>query len=369
MKISTHSLKLFLPLTIISLTLFFSSCGDIKKPATGEEDEITVVADSSEYWDLEADLLQVFGKIVLTPQEEALFHLKRASVNKLESVKSKKNILIIAPLNSGSYTSRYINSILDSTVTHLVQTDSVFMITRRDLWAANQLVMILTAPTMEKLKKRMLEDHENLLYQFKHISDQRLYQNIYNEKYEQKKVEAQLLKDYGWMIYVQADYFIAKNDSASNFVWMRRAPGTELERWVFIHWIDNASPAWLRSDSISAIRNRMTKKFYRSMDNKSWVEVNDAYKAVSEVNFNGKYAIATESLWKMSDESMGGPYVNYTFYDENTRRLYMLDGSVFAPKYYKKKLIQQLDVTLHSFLTDKEINKERKEDLMDALKE
>ena len=369
MKISTFSLKLIFFFSITGLTFFLTSCGDIKQPALGEEDEIVVVADSSEYWELEGELLQVFGKIVLTPQEEALFHLKRKSVNKLDEIKRKKNILIIAPFNSDSYTSRYIRSILDSTVTALVETDSVFVVNRRDLWAANQLVMILTAPTMEKLKKKLLGDSENLLYQFKHISDQRLYQNIYNKKYEQKKVEAQLLQDYGWMIYVQADYFIAKNDPEEKFVWMRRAPGTELERWIFVHWIDNASPAWLRSDSISAIRNRVTKKFYRSMDNQSWVEVNDAYRAVSEVNFNGKYAIATESLWKMSDESMGGPYVNYTFYDEVTKRLYMIDGSVYAPKYYKKKLIQQLDVTLHSFLTDREIDKEHREELMESLKD
>ena len=64
---------------------------------------------------------------------------------------------------------------------------------------------------------------------------------------------------------------------------------------------------------------------------------------------------------------MGGPFVNYTFYDEKSKRLYMIDGSVFAPKYFKRNLIQQMDVTIQSFLTKGELNKDRLEDLLDAL--
>jgi len=75
----------------------------------------------------------------------------------------------------------------------------------------------------------------------------------------------------------------------------------------------------------------------------------------------------TQGLWRMKDGSMGGPFINYTFYDEPTKRIYMLDGSVYAPKYYKKKLIQQLDVLLRSFLTKREVDKERYEELMEEL--
>jgi hypothetical protein len=87
----------------------------------------------------------------------------------------------------------------------------------------------------------------------------------------------------------------------------------------------------------------------------------------TETNFLGKYAIMTQGLWRMSDASMGGPYVNYTFYDEATKRIYMLDGSVFAPKYHKKGLIQSADVTLQSFKTKAELSKEKIEDLLDEL--
>jgi len=66
---------------------------------------------------------------------------------------------------------------------------------------------------------------------------------------------------------------------------------------------------------------------------------------------------------------MGGPFVNYFFYDEKLQRVYMIDGSVYAPKYYKRNLIQQMDVTLQSFRTEAELTKERKEELLDAIED
>ncbi len=75
----------------------------------------------------------------------------------------------------------------------------------------------------------------------------------------------------------------------------------------------------------------------------------------------------TQGLWRMNDYSMGGPFINYIFYDEKSKRIYMLDGSIFAPKYYKKTLIQQLDVLLHSFRTEDEIPSEQLQTLKEFM--
>jgi hypothetical protein len=48
---------------------------------------------------------------------------------------------------------------------------------------------------------------------------------------------------------------------------------------------------------------------------------------------------------------MGGPFLNYTFYDESSRRLYMIDGMVFAPGYDKREFLRQMEVISHTFRT------------------
>ena len=358
--------KTLLLVALIFTGLLFQSC-DQKKRAIGNEDEIFVIADSVEYYELEASLLQVFGKIIYTPQPENLFQIRRLPHEKLNSMKRKKNVIIIAPLNSGSQTSGYIESILSPDVKSLIETDSAFVFNKYDLWARDQLVMILTAPTTEKLNQKILEDHENLLHYFQNISNKRLFKSLYNAKYEKREIQAEILRDHGFMIYVQADFLLAMNKPEENFVWIRRAVNSDMERWIFVHYIEDATPDYLNQDSIAAIRNRVTQKFYQTSDEKSYVEISDNYKTTTEVNFHGRYALYTQGLWRMNDKSMGGPFLSYTFFDEKTNRLYMLDGSLYAPKYQKRKLIQQVDVTLQSFKLEHEMPKDQVEDLLDEL--
>ena len=359
-------------LTFVSLTLMLFtliSCNPADKPAVGPEDEIYVMADSSEYQEVEPALDSAFEKIIYTPQPENLFTLRRISPNELENYKESKNLIIVAPLNSQSITSHFINAIMDSTVKAKIIAEKNININKYNLWARNQLVMVLTAPTMNELKSEILDNRDNLLYAFQQASDNRLAQSLYSAPYERKDVEGMLLKNYGWIIYVQADFQVALNKPKDNFVWLRRAPGSDMERWIFIHWIDNASPSYLTADSIRAIRNRMTKKYYRTTDDNSYVVIAEDYFTTNEVNFHGKYAILTQGLWDLNTKGMGGPFVNYTFFDEKSKRIYMLDGSLFAPKYYKRNLIQQIDVTLQSFMTSDELNKDRREDLLDDAKD
>ena len=369
MKMNFYNAKSITLLVFLTSLFLFSltSCGG-KGQALGLEDEIIVIADSLEYYEFEDELLTVFSKIIYTPQPEKLFELNRKSIAELESLKRRKNVIIIAPLNSGGRVSKYIENSLDSTVAAMVERGEEFVFNKHDLWATGQLVMFVTAPSITQLENNLLQNSENLLHFFKKASDERLYRNLYNPKFEKKDVEAQLLNDYGWIIYVQQDFHKALDKPEDNFVWLRRAPGSDMERWIFVNWIDNASPEFLHPDSVIKLRNRLTHDHYRSSDDDNYVEIADDYLTTSEVNFKGKYAIMTQGLWRMDDKSMGGPFVNYTFYDEETRRIYMLDGAIYAPKYYKKRLIQQVDVVLHSFMTKSELSEEKIATLMKELK-
>jgi hypothetical protein len=359
---------IYLLIVLIILSIFFA-CDTSRQPATGVEDEIFVVADSLEYEELRLALETALEIEINTPQPEKLFNLKRISPNQLEKFKTRKNIVITAPINSGSYTSQFIQSIVDSSVKEKILNEGDFILRRYDLWAKNQLVTVLSAPTMQELEFKILKNKDNILYSFQKVSDKRLYESLYNRAYERKEIEGKLLRDYGWVIYVQADFQLALDKPEDNFIWLRRSPGSDMERWIFVHWIENASPEYLNIDSIKAIRNRVTEKFYRTSDNSGYVVIAEDYFTWNEVNFKDRYAIFTQGLWDMNIKGMGGPFVNYTFYDEKSKRLYMLDGSVYAPKYYKRNLIQQMDVMLQSFFTEGELSEDRKEDLLDAAEE
>lgn len=354
--------------TGISL-LLLTGCDTSNKPARGFEDEIFVIADSVEYSELKDALELTFEKEIYTPQPENIFTLIRINASNIGRYKRSKNIVIAAPLNSGSATSEFLSGIIDSAIRTNLNSDPDLIIYKTDLWAKGQLVTLLSAPSMQELEFKILKNADNLFYAYQKKSDERLFNNLYNPSYEQTDVEGMFLKDYGWVIYVQADFKVAFNKPEAKFVWLRRSPGSDMERWIFIHWIDNASPDYLNADSIKSIRDRVTNKFYKTRDDSSYVIVAADYFTTNEINFNGRYAIFTQGLWELNVKGMGGPFVNYVFYDEAKQRFYMIDGSVYAPKYYKRNLIQQMDVTLQSFRTVDELSPERKNELLDAVKD
>jgi hypothetical protein len=357
--------KIFIILFVIFL-FSLSACDSSRKPAIGPEDEIYVVADSLEFVEMKLSLETALEIEINTPLPEKLFNIKRISPNQIEKFKNRKNIIIIAPLGSGSLTSDYIESIIDSSVRAEFLSDKDFILRRYDLWAKNQLVTVLTAPSITELEFKILKNKDKILYAYQKISDKRLFESLYNRTYEKRDIQGKLLRDYGWVIYVQADFQLALNKPEDNFVWLRRSPGSDMERWIFVHWIEDATPEFLNIDSIKSIRNRVTEKFYQTSDDSAYVVIAEDFFTWNEVNFNGRYAIFTQGLWDLNVKGMGGPFVNYTFFDENTKRIYMLDGSVYAPKYYKRNLIQQVDVTLQSFLTKAELSQDRIDELLDA---
>ncbi len=358
--------KITIIFSILFIGISLQNCS-VKKKAKGPEDIINVVADSVEYLFVKNELKKTFGKIIHTPQPEEIFFLKRHPYSQLQKLKQLKNIIILAPLNSGSTTSKYIESITDSTVKKMILADSIFVINKYDLWAQNQLVMIITGPSMEKISENLKKKRKSLFYYFMKSSNERLAKGLYNTKFEQKKIEAEFLKNYGWTMYVQADYQVAMEKPEDNFVWLRRGVNADIERFVFVHWIENSSPDFLNPDSISKVRDQLTEKYYRTSDDSAYVVSYADHKRNTEVNFNDKYALMTQGLWKFSDESGGGPFISYSFYDVKTKRMYILDASILAPKYYKKAIIQQVDVLLHSFKTKAEIKPERQEELLEEL--
>lgn len=360
-------MKFFISSLIIVISFFYIGCETTLKPARGIENEIIVFSDSLEYIELQYSLSQVFEREIETPQPEKIFEIKRINYSELPKYRTRKNLIFISPLDADNEVSKFLQSSLDSSAKSQIRNRESSYIIKRDLWAKGQLVLILSAPTLSELEFELVKNGDKLVYSFQKASDARLLSTIYNSKYEQKKVEAQLLKDYGWMIYVQADFTLAVNRPDENFVWLRRSPNSDMERWIFIHWIENANPLYLNRDSIISIRNKITEKFYRTSDDNFYVTIADSVINVSEVNFKDKYALYSQGLWRTTDKYMGGPFVSYTFYDEKTQRLYMVDGSIYAPKYYKRNLIQQVDVVLQSFLTESEVSADRKKALFNEL--
>ena len=56
----------------------------------------------------------------------------------------------------------------------------------------------------------------------------------------------------------------------------------------------------------------------------------------------------TRGLWKMENDFMGGPFVNYTIWDEDGNRTVVVDGFVYAPGKDKRNYVMELEAIIQS---------------------
>ncbi|MCG8606832.1 DUF4837 family protein, partial [bacterium] len=127
-------------------------------------------------------------------------------------------------------------------------------------------------------------------------------------------------------------------------------------RWLFVHWVEGMDPGTIEPDWIVKTRNRMTRKFYEGDS------INEDYTNSREVEFLGRRALMLEGLWENVPKVVGGPFRNYTFYDEKSDRVYMIDVAVFNPGGKKEPFLRQLDIMARTFRTADETHQKTEED-------
>jgi hypothetical protein len=301
--------------------------------------------------------------LIYTPQPESLFIIvPEFDISKIDRLRRHKNLLFIASLDEPTYVGSYVRNMLDTASRELVMRDSAFLFIKKDVWANGQILMVLTAKDRETLVKRIIENRSDIYIYFRDEFFQRELDYIYSEGFNKVEIENSFWDRYGWKILVQHDYFVAIDSAEERFVWLRRMTPRDMERWIFIHWIDSVynPERFMTQGWIVKRRNEITRKFYRTIGDDAYVIIADDPESIKylyffPVNFNGRYAVRVQGLWRFNDFSGGGPFVSYIFYDEEQKRLYFIDGSIFAPRYEKKKLVIQVDALLHTFRTKSEV--------------
>lgn len=333
----------FLGVLIWSL---LTSC-DTRKDAVGSEDKILVVADSTEWLMLQDSLRGVFEKIRLTPQPEKIFTLQKVEANNLAKIKHWKNILLVGTLQTSGPIGSLLDNALDSEAKKRVEQDSAFVFVQNNSWAINQILMVLVARDLETLNRRLSVEKALLFKIFDNQVNKVIQGQMYRLK-EQKELNTQLQKKYGWHVRVQHDYFIALEDDTNKVVWLRRFGMGESgsQRWMLVHWIDAADPALIEDPQwIINLRNQLTAKYYQGD------QVRPEFSSSEIINFLDRRAMRVDGLWENNTVMVGGPFRTLVFYEESDGRIYMIDLAVLAPGEKKLPFMRQLDIMAHTFTT------------------
>ncbi|MEX2573051.1 MAG: DUF4837 family protein [Balneolaceae bacterium] len=340
---------------------FFSgtACeGDFRQRAIGDNHVIFVVMDSTLHDSRTADALrETFGRPVETlpnPEEQYTLRFRDFRTNdELDELRKFKNIIFAGPVNDQTNTSAFIRAVLSESIENRVRAEESFAFPLRDQWYRDQWALILTSTDDAALAEEIRNAGESLVENAMAVELERWQQSIYRRG-EQTDLSDSLRTKYGWEVRMQHDYIWTVD--TLNVVSFRRAL-PENDRWMWGWWKDGVeNPDMIDQNWINAARDSIMERYVQGTREGSYVTTEYSPRRdieTREIERDDRL-IGWETLgtWRMTRDFMGGPFVNFTYYDPETERLFMIEYGQFAPGVEKRRFVQQFRAMGRTFRSD-----------------
>ncbi|MBK98076.1 MAG: DUF4837 domain-containing protein [Balneola sp.] len=344
-------------LTFLSLVACTLACnGDFRERAKGDTREFFIVMDSAD-WDSETSnaLRETFGKYVFTlPNPEPYYDLTFMQIrsrSQLERIMGYKNIIFAAPIDDSTTVAAQVRAFLDESTEQRVRNGESFAFPLLDQWYKDQYSLILSSNSDSALAYKIRNTETALLTNALDKELLRWNWFVY-EKKEQTQYSDSLWNDHGFMVRIQHDYI--KRIDTTNFISYRRFL-PDNDRWMWVWWQDDINDiSFLDDDWINRTRDSLNQQFIKGRTDSMFITT-EYRRPVESNSFQKARYLGYETLgtWQMINGAMGGPFVNFTYYDESTSRLFMVEYSQFAPSVRKKlRFVRQFRAMGRTFKAD-----------------
>lgn len=314
---------------LVSLSLILYACGDQSRSgrsrSAGKTAEMIVATNGEASWKgkIGTAIRDFFEQdYEVLPQVEPLFELAHLPIAKLmdnKMFKAHHNILIVE---------------IDENVT-----ESTIQ-ARKDFWAAPQRIVNIKSPSDDAFVSFFNEKKNAILSIMMESEYERLQKTFYS--FRDREIMAEINGHFGFTLGVPSGFYVAKKQA--EFMWIRKETEHH-SQGLMIYTYDYVDTMAFDQSRILAFRNSMTEEFIPGPSEGSYMVIAEEYSPIysKPVDFAGLFAVETRGLWRLENDFMGGPFVSYTFVNENNNKVVTIDGYVYAPNKPKRDLMIQLE--------------------------
>ena len=318
-------------LLLIIVTLMISSCVKSDKitlvDSTGRINHVLIVM-NNEDWDgrVGDSLRQIIAQpLPGLPQDEYPFTVNQVDPITFNSLfKRNRNILFIGV----------------DTLEHFYS--------NKNLYAYPQLTLTILGRDKNELIRNMMSHGEELISTFKE-NDMRLYQSrITKDAYETNEINT--FNNLGLEFKIPRAYRMVED--TGEFLWYRstitRGLLNLLAYEIPVENLDSVS-----EDDLIRYRDSIGKTYVPGQFDSTYLATEKLVRPiVKKVNVGGREALESRGLWYVENDFMGGPFVSYTFKDEDTGRLLVIEGFSFTPSAKKRDFVFELESILKTVSFD-----------------
>ena len=340
------------------LLIFLLGCGETAEKfreellphAGGEIGEIILVIDSTQWKGAIGDQLKetLRAPMIGLPQDEDMFSVNKVNPRKLNNLlKTATNMIFVMTLDSKTAQSKTVRRYFTNQSLNKIQQDtSLWMTIRKDEFAKGQVALYLFAKDEQTLARKLDKNMSRIRAFFESVAQKRIKKKLYASR--STEAEKAIRESQNVSIQIPFGWDLAKN--LKNFSWIRFLE-VDREMDIFIYQEPYRSQS-IFSD-IPGLRDRITEQYLRDGEKQELFITRQGIVPVFQetVSFQGNFAKKSRGLWKISDNSGGGPFISYTIVDEATQKIFYIEGYVYAPAGRKKNFVREVDAILSTFKT------------------
>ncbi|MFC1725356.1 DUF4837 family protein [candidate division KSB1 bacterium] len=324
-------------------------CGQFKRRARGDFNALSVICSLEDWVEIKDLIGETFEKEVSVPQTEKTMLVYHTEPEQWALRKKERNIVFISTLNSSGTMRTFIEGMLSAESRKGVEEGEYFYFLKEDVWANGQSVLFLVAKDMETLKSKIIEN-KYLLYSLVESKVREwVSYSIYHLGYNEEE-NAYLLENNNFTFNVPYDYHKFMNEEENFFLFRKWEP----DRMIFFYFQDAGTDSKVDSLWVLNTRDDLCSKYFdEAVVDRVNIGINSEV-----VGFLGRKAIRTSGLWKNDKKIIGGPFINYSFFDEEESKIVMIDLAVFNPNIQsssKAPYLRQLEVIARTFKFKNEV--------------
>ncbi len=211
-----------------------------------------------------------------------------------------------------------------------------------NVWAKPQLVLSYKGKTeadVIRLLAKHLKEDKQLLREFE---EKQLLPRIT----KQKVLPSSFMKKNGLELTMPASFELNTDRDDISVFWSRNLRS---DQCIMMYIRPMNGDASLMGGDIISVRDSVCKLYIPGEMEGSYMTTEHEYNpAIVSTDVNGIYSLEARGLWKLEGDFMGGPFINYTLFDEVNERIITLEGFVYAPQIEKRNLMFELECILRS---------------------
>ncbi len=324
-------LKAIIALLVV---ITISSCDDnIKRSglprSIGNTSEVLVVLQNEQQWDnivgqaIKRNLAQ--DQYGLT-QVEPIFDLAHITINNFSDMfKKHRNILIVN---------------IDKKATET----KVEKFTNK--WSDPQRIIRITSPSASIFADELEQYTDGIISDYSEAERSRIL-SVFRPSSKNKVLKA-VRDKFKLDITIPQGFYVAKTEPG--FMWIRKEV-TDFSQGIIIISEPYINEEQFSTNSIVARTNRDLKLYIPGEAKGSYMAITEDYVptiAKQIDDFASEYTIEVRGVWNVEHDFMGGPFVSYTFVDDNTDQIITIYGYVYHPNKKKRNLLRQLEAIIYS---------------------